>query len=214
MQGSLTGNFIAIALFVIPKFKNKRENSRIRIRQTLAAMASVLLLTGTAHTADIFTLSSSTFKGGAMLPKKTAGANKANPNCVGENVSPQFSWTGVPADITNFALIMTDPDGRGTGVDHWIAYGIPASVTGFAENETSKPSEKYVGGIGTQKQSIYLGPCTPPNTTLHHYTLILITTDLDPKALPAGLTRLELFAKLEGHVKGSTGLVGLFKNPL
>ena len=161
MQGSLTGNFIAIALFVIPKFKNKRENSRIRIRQTLAAMAFVLLLTRTAHAADIFTLSSSTFKDGAMLPKKTAGANKANPNCVGENVSPQFSWTGVPAGTTNFALIMTDPDGRGTGVDHWIAYGIPASVTGFAENETSKPSEKYVGGIGTQKQSIYLGPCTP-----------------------------------------------------
>ena len=38
---------------------------------------------------------------------------------------------------------MTDPEGRGTGVDHWIAYGIPASVTGFAEGEISKPSDKY-----------------------------------------------------------------------
>ena len=41
-----------------------------------------------------------------------------------------------------------------------------------------------------------------------------IATDLDPKALPAGLTRLELFDKLNGHVKGSTGIIGLFKKPL
>src|SRR5450631_317378 len=162
------------------------------IRQTLAALAGVVLLAGTAQAADIFTLSSSTFKDGAMLPKKTAGANKANPNCVGENVSPQFSWTGVPAGTTSFALVMTDPEGRGTGVNHWIAYGIPASVTSFAEGETSQPSEKYVGGIGTAKQSIYMGPCTPPGSP-HHYTFVLIATDLDPKALPAGLTKLELF---------------------
>ncbi|MFI4971337.1 MAG: YbhB/YbcL family Raf kinase inhibitor-like protein, partial [Hyphomicrobiales bacterium] len=80
-------------------------------------MAGVLLLAGTASAAEIFALSSSTFKDDAMLPKKAAGANKANPNCVGENVSPQFSWTGVPAGTTSFALVMTDPDGRGTGVD-------------------------------------------------------------------------------------------------
>jgi phosphatidylethanolamine-binding protein (PEBP) family uncharacterized protein len=108
---------------------------------------------------------------------------------------------------------MVDPEGRGIGVDHWIAYGIPATVTGFAENEVSKPSDKYVGGIGTAKQSIYMGPCTPPGSP-HHYTFVLIATDLDPKALPPGLTKLELFDKLNGHVKGSTGIIGLFKNPL
>ena len=60
----------------------------IGIRQTLAVLAGVVLLAGTAQAADIFTLTSSTFKDGAMLPKKAAGAIKANPNCVGENVSP------------------------------------------------------------------------------------------------------------------------------
>ena len=71
------------------------------IRQMLAAAAGVLLLAGTASAAEIFTLSSSTFKDGAMLPKKAAGVNKANPNCVGENVSPHYSWTGVPAGTTS-----------------------------------------------------------------------------------------------------------------
>jgi phosphatidylethanolamine-binding protein (PEBP) family uncharacterized protein len=57
-----------------------------------------------------------------------------------------------------------------------------------------------------------MGPCTPPGPP-HHYTFILIATDLDPKALQPGLSRLELFEKLQGHVKGSTGIIGLFRNP-
>ena len=178
-------------------------------------MAGGLALAGSnlAKADNLFTITSATFKDGQFLQKKNAGANKANPNCVGENVSPPLAWTNVPAGTTSFALVMTDPEGRGTGVDHWIAYGIPASVTSFAEGETSKPSDKYVGGIGTAKQSIYMGPCTPPGSP-HHYTFVLIATDLDPKALPPGLTKLELFDKLNGHVKGSTGIIGLFKNPL
>ncbi|MCX7314202.1 MAG: YbhB/YbcL family Raf kinase inhibitor-like protein [Hyphomicrobiales bacterium] len=184
------------------------------IRQTLATMAGVLLLAGTAQAADVFTITSPAFKDGQLLAKKNAGSAAGNPNCVGENVSPPLAWSNVPAGTTSFALVMTDPEGRGIGVDHWIAYGIPASVTSFAEGETSKPSDKYVGGIGTAKQSIYMGPCTPPNQSPHHYTFILIATDLDPKALPAGLTKLELFDKLNGHVKGSTGIIGLFKNPI
>ena len=121
----------------------------------------------------------------------------------------------MPAGTTSFALVMTDPEGRAAcGVDHWVAYGIPASVTGFAEGEVSKPSDKYVGGNSTAEAGHLSRPCTPPGPTPHHYTFILIATDLDPKALPPGLTQLELFEKLDGHVKGSTGIIGLFKNPL
>ena len=180
----------------------------------MAAGVALTLSGQSANAQAVFTITSSSFKDGQMLAKKNAGSNKSNPNCVGDNVSPPLSWTNVPAGTTSFALVMTDPEGRGIGVDHWIAYGIPASVTGFAEDEVGKPSDKYVGGKGTAGQGIYLGPCTPPNQSPHHYTFILIATDLDPKALPPGLTRLELFEKLTGHVKGSTGIIGLFKNPL
>ena len=181
------------------------------IRQIFAAAAGVLLLAGTAHAAEVFTITSSAFKDGTLLAKKNAGANKANPNCVGDNVSPPFAWSNVPAGTKSFALIMVDPEGRGgLGVDHWNAYGIPASRTGFAEGETSQLSDKYVGGKGTAGFGHYLGPCTPPGAGLHHYTFTLIATDLEPNALPAGLTRAELLAKLNGHTKGSAGIVGLF----
>jgi Raf kinase inhibitor-like YbhB/YbcL family protein len=160
---------------------------------------------------NAFALTSATFKDGAMMAVKNAGNIKSNPNCIGENVSPPLAWSNVPAGTKSFALIMYDPEGRGgLGVDHWTAYGIPASRTGFAEGETSGLSNKYVPGKGTAGLGHYLGPCTPPGTGLHHYTFTLIATDLEPDALPPGLTRAELFAKLNGHSKGSAGLVGLF----
>jgi Raf kinase inhibitor-like YbhB/YbcL family protein len=167
-----------------------------------------------AAAADPFMLTSTAFKYGTMMPQKHAGAIKSNPNCLGQNVSPAFAWHNVPAGTKSFALIMVDPEGRGgLGVMHWVAYGIPGSLTGFAEGETEKASDKFVGGKGTAGLNVYIGPCTPPGTDYHHYTFTLIATDLDPKALPAGLTRDELFAKLDGHVKASAGLVARFKYP-
>ena len=188
---------------------------------TAAAATLALGLFGpAASAADIFSLSSTTFQDGKIMPKKVANSQAnapTNPNCVGDNVSPQFSWTGVPEGTKSFALTMFDPEGRApSGVSHWVAYGIPASVTGFAEGEVSKESDKYVGGKSLFGVGTYRGPCTPPNTTPHHYTFVLIATDFDPKELPPGLTRDELIAKFgppPAHVKGSTGLVGLFVNP-
>jgi hypothetical protein len=185
-----------------------------------AATLALGLLGATAHAADIFSLTSTTFKDGTIMPKKVANSQAnapTNPNCVGDNVSPEFSWTGVPEGTKSFALTMFDPEGRApSGVSHWVAYGIPASVTGFAEGEVSKESDKYVGGKSLFGVGTYRGPCTPPNTTPHHYTFVLIATDFDPKELPPSLTRDELIAKFgppPAHVKGSTGLVGLFVNP-
>jgi Raf kinase inhibitor-like YbhB/YbcL family protein len=176
-----------------------------------------------AEAADVFTLSSSTFADGKMMPKKAANsaANAPNnPNCGGENVSPQLSWTNVPNGTNSFVLLMTDPVGRGgAGFVHWVAYGIPASVTGFAEGEVSKPSDKYVGGKSGFGVGFYGGPCPPPNTMVHHLNFVLAATDFDPKDLPPGLIHDEVTAKLAvpgqqpAHTKGVASLVGLFVNP-
>src|SRR5882757_6177228 len=190
--------------------------------QGVVAAAIVLASAFVVHAADPFTLTSTTFKDGEIMPRKVANssANFSSANCVGENVSPQLSWTGVPEGTKSFALLMEDPEGRGAaGVHHWVAYGIPASVTSFAEGEVSKPSDKYVGGKSTQGVGFYSGPCTPPAVSPHHYTFVLIATDLDPKELPPGLTKDELTAKIvppapaASHAKGSAGLVGLFVKP-
>ena len=179
----------------------------------LSLVGGFALAACTGALAAPFELTSSAFRDGTMLAVKNAGSFKANPNCVGENVSPPLAWANPPEGTKSYALLMLDPEGRnGLRVVHWLAYNIPASVTSFDENEVSKPSPKYTGGKGTAGQAIYLGPCTPPNTTVHHYTFVMIATDLEPN-LPAGLNYDELIAKLEGHAKGSAGLVGLFMHP-
>ena len=190
-----------------------------KFRHVFVASAIVLAWAASAIAADPFTLTSTTFKDGQLMPKKAANTSPTNANCVGENVSPQLSWTGVPDGTRSFAILMEDPEGRGgAGVHHWVAYGIPASVTSFAEGEVSKPSDKYVGGKSTQGVGNYSGPCTPPGSP-HHYTFVIIATDLDPKELPPGLTREELQAKIvppaptPSHAKGTAGLVGMFVHP-
>jgi Raf kinase inhibitor-like YbhB/YbcL family protein len=186
------------------------------LRGSILAAAVTLAAFGGAHDAKaqgVFTLTSPDFKDGARLAVKNAGNNKSNPNCVGENVSPAFSWSNPPEGTKSFALLMFDPEGRPPGgVSHWVSYGIPLTVTGFAEGEVSKASDKYVGGTSTQKVGFYSGPCTPAGAP-HHYTFTLMATDLEPSALQPGLTRDELFKALDGHVKGATGLIGTFSKP-
>ena len=182
--------------------------------QLLSLAGGLLLAASTAaFAAEPFMLRSSGFEDGGKLPVKFAGNAKGNPNCVGENISPPLAWSNPPEGTKSYALLMYDPEGRGgLGVSHWVAYGIPVSVTGFAEGEVSTDSDKYVGGTSTPKLSHYFGPCTPPGDW-HHYTFTLIATDLDPKALAPGLTREEVFKALDGHAKGAAGLIGRFTHP-
>jgi Raf kinase inhibitor-like YbhB/YbcL family protein len=163
--------------------------------------------------AEPFTLTSPAFADNAPLAVKNAGDRKDNPNCVGQSISPPLKWANPPAGVTSYALVLVDPEGRGgLGVVHMVTYGIPASVTGFAEGELGKESDKFVGGKSTMGLPTYFGPCTPPGDW-HHYTFTLIATDLDPKALQPGMTRDELFTALGGHAKGGAGVVGRFRHP-
>src|SRR5712675_1119284 len=205
--------------------KKPSEGNLMFVKRHLGSLAAATGLVlaafgvgGVANAADPFTLSSATFKDGTMMPKKVANKNPQNPNCVGDNASPELSWSGAPDGTKSFAFTMVDPEGRGgLGVFHWVAYGIPANVTSFAEGEVSKESEKYVGGKSTQGVGFFSGPCTPPGSP-HHYTYMVIATDLDAKELAPGLTLPELQAKLgpqgqPSHAKGAAGLVGLFVKP-
>ena len=182
---------------------------------TAAAVLAAALggIASSARAADPFVLTSTTFKDGERIPMKMVGAPARGGNCIGENVSPQLSWSGVPEGTKSFAITLIDPEGRsGTGVHHFIGYGIAPTVNSFAEGELSKASDKFVGGKSMMNVGHYEGPCAGFGAP-HHYTFMLIATDFDPKELPPGLTIPELQAKVQGHAKGATGLVGLYSKP-
>jgi Raf kinase inhibitor-like YbhB/YbcL family protein len=178
------------------------------------AIGSLLAVPATGA-ADVLTLTSPAIQDNGTLATKNACSDKQrSPNCVGENISPPLQWSNPPEGTKSFALLLFDPEGRApAGVSHMVIYGIPADAKGFAEGELSKPSDKFVGGKNLMGTGTYFGPGTPPNTDWHHYTFTLVATDLDPKALQPGLTRDELAKALDGHVKGSAGLVTRFRHP-
>jgi len=190
----------------------KAKTGGIQMKKLTLSTAMLALLGTGAFAADPFTLISSSFKDGTMMDVKHAGNIKTNPNCVGQNVSPELKWTNPPAVAKSFVLVATDWEGQaGLGSHHLLAYNIKPTVTGFAEGELSKESDKFTGGKESGGTTVYRGPCPPAGLSPHHYIFTVIATDLEPGALPAGLTRDELWEKLKGHAKGVAGTVGLFK---
>jgi Raf kinase inhibitor-like YbhB/YbcL family protein len=186
------------------------------IRSLVLAAIAALIAVGSMQNANAqgaFTLSSSSFKDGERLAVKYGASNKANPNCAGENISPALSWRNPPAGTKSYALVMFDVDGRPpVGFVHWVAYGIPPSLSALAEGDGSKANDKYVAGQNSPKQSSYFGPCPPPGT-VHHYVFTLFATDLEPASLKEGMTREEVVKAIEGHAKGATSLFATYAKP-
>ena len=175
------------------------------------------LANGAEQYQDPFVLTSTTFEDGGFVPVRIAFAKgPENPDCFGQNISPQLSWTGVRPGVKSFALTMFEmEDPPHTDL---VVYGIPANVTSFAEGEFSKPSAKFVGGKNFRNLATWRGMCPPPHegpykTAIHHYQFTLWGTDLEPKELPPGLTADELQEKLKGHIKGRALLIAKFKRP-
>ena len=63
--------------------------------------------------------------------------------CDGNDVSPQLSWSGIPADTKSLVLIIDDPDAPDPAAPqrtwvHWILYNIPPDASGLAQGVTPR----------------------------------------------------------------------------
>jgi hypothetical protein len=170
------------------------------------------LTVGNAGAAEKYlNLTSPDFKDGGKLPNKYSGKNAQNPNCTGDNISPALNWTGAPPKTQSYAIMLFDTAGRAPlGVVHWLAYGIPASKTGFKENEAAQPPNGFMGGKSTMNLPSYFGPCPPKGVKPHPYVFTLMATDLAPDALQAGMDQAALGAAMQGHLLESVSLVSRF----
>ncbi len=178
------------------------------MKKSFFALAIAALVTSPALAAEPFRISSPVFKDGDVLPKKFGGISPANKNCMGENISIPLQWTKGPEGTKSYVLMMVDLAGRlGAGVEHWLAYGIPADVTKLDEGMHSKAQTFITGGTAGNDTQLYFGPCPSPGSGMHHYVITLVATDLEPGELKAGLKRDEIIKGMTGRGKAVTDMV-------
>jgi Raf kinase inhibitor-like YbhB/YbcL family protein len=117
--------------------------------------------------ASEFTLGSTNFAAGGMMPKTNT--------CDKGNLSPGLHWTNAPAKTQSFALVGVAYDSPLGSIYGWVVYNIPATTTGFAAGIKDFP-DGVVVGPNSLGDAAYRGPC-PPDSHLHHYAFIIYALD-------------------------------------
>lgn len=104
--------------------------------------------------------------------------------CVGDNISPEFSWENAPKDTKSFALTIYDPDApTGSGWWHWLVLNIPPNYDRIAQGFGSKNSFSLADNINQIRNDYgsysFGGPCPPVDDKPHRYivTLHALKTD-------------------------------------
>jgi Raf kinase inhibitor-like YbhB/YbcL family protein len=120
----------------------------------------------------------------------------------GNDVSPQLSWSGAPAETRSYAVTVYDPDAPTTsGFWHWAVYDIPANVTelptGAGDGSGLPAGAKVVANDASLKR--YVGAAPPPGHRPHRYFFVVHAVDVESLGLPDGATAAFLGFNLFAH---------------
>ena len=152
-------------------------------------------------------LTSSAFANGEQIPVKYTGE--------GEDVSPPLKWAGAPEETREFVLVVDDPDApmREPWV-HWLAYGIPPSVTSLPEGKPGESLAADPPGMREGETSFgstgYGGPAPPPGHGVHRYSFKVYALDAQLD-LPAGTVKADVMHAMRGHVLAKGELFGTYQ---
>ena len=122
----------------------------------------------------------------------------------GEDVSPQLSWSGFPAETKSFAVTCFDPDApTGSGFWHWAVANIPAAVTELPAGAGSPDSGKLPAGAITLKGDAgaarYIGAAPPPRHGPHRYLFAVHALDVEQLPIDASVTPAIMGFQMFGH---------------
>jgi Raf kinase inhibitor-like YbhB/YbcL family protein len=148
-------------------------------------------------------LTSTAFAAGGTIPDRHCTLD------LGPNVSPELSWTGVPAEARQLLLVIEDIDvpSRRPGI-HTAALFAP-TIAGFAEG-TLTPDNPEVRYLPTRfGRTGYSGPRPFPGHGVHHYGFHVYALDavLPPERPISALA--DVLPLVAGHVLASGFLEGV-----
>lgn len=152
-------------------------------------------------------VTSPAFKNDQPIPRKYTGE--------GEDVSPPLSWSNVPAEAKELALICDDPDApRPEPWVHWLIYKLPAGATQLPEavppERTLKTPPGAMQGTNSFGKIGYGGPMPPPGHGVHHYHFKLYALNKALQLQP-GIEKKALLSAMKGAIIAEGELVGTYE---
>lgn len=143
---------------------------------------------------DVFTLRSTAFVDGDVIPERLT--------CRGTALSPDLSWTGIPLDAVELALVVRDRDAG--GFVHWVVTGIDPFVQGIGEDGIPENAVEGLNGAGSVG---WLAPCPPAGSGTHTYEVVLLSLP-SVLAIPPDAASEETAALVEASASERAVLTG------
>lgn len=128
----------------------------------------------------------------------------------GEDVSPQLTWSGFPAETKSFAVTVFDPDApTGSGFWHWAIAGLPASITSLPEG--AGDGSPLPGGAitlrGDAGAARFIGAAPPAGHGEHRYFITVHALDTDDLGVAADDSPGKLGFLMSSHILGRATIV-------
>lgn len=161
-------------------------------------------------------LTSASFNEGELLGNDHVLSEAYGFGCNGGNLSPELSWSEVPAGTQSFAVTCFDPDApTGSGFWHWVVANIPANVTSLPLGAGTPGGGKLPAGALEVRTDFgkpgYGGPCPPQGMNIHRYIFTVHAVSLKELPVTADTSAAIVGFYLNFNTLAKASLIGLYR---